>query len=141
MSMSIAGRPRLAAVMLVFLLMAGCAGQGTHLANPFAPTPPPAPPTKPAPAISMAGHWILASPQAGVCGMNFEGKPGATSGAIHPEGGCPGKFFTSRHWALDKGTLVIRDHKDRPLARLTWSEPKVSFVGKAVSGLQVSLAR
>ena len=89
----------------------------------------------------MTGRWILASPQAGVCGMNFTGKAGATSGAIHPEGGCPGNFFTSRHWQLEGPTLVILDHKNDTLAQLTWSEPRVSFVGNAVSGLEVSLAR
>lgn len=95
------------------------------------PTPPPVP---------MAGRWILASPNDGMCGMNFGSTPGAGEGTIAPEGGCPGKFFTSRKWTFEQGSLVIRDHTGQPLAQLAMAEPG-RFEGQATSGISVSLAR
>ncbi len=43
----------------------------------------------------------------------------APDGTIAPEGGCPGKFFTSRKWTYDQGGLIMRDHTGQPLAQLT----------------------
>ena len=45
-------------------------------------------------------------------------KEGPKEGTIAPEGGCPGNFFTSRHWTLENGTLTIADHQFKPLAQL-----------------------
>ena len=66
----------------------------------------------------MAGRWILTAPNAPSCGMNFAGAPGAREGTVSPEGGCPGKFFLSRRWALEQDALVINDDENNPLARL-----------------------
>jgi hypothetical protein len=89
----------------------------------------------------MAGRWLLASPSGGVCGMAFTPGADAASGKIAPEGGCPGKFFTSRQWSFDQGALVISDHKDRTLARLAAAGPTGPFEGQAASGISVTLSR
>jgi hypothetical protein len=93
-----------------------------------------------APLAEMAGRWVLGSPGAGQCSMTFTGAPGAVEGTIAPEGGCPGKFFTSRRWVFDQDALVIRNHTGEPLARLAVSSPG-HFDGQAASGETVSLAR
>ena len=71
----------------------------------------------------MAGRWVLASPGAGHCGMNFAGAAGAREGTIAPEGGCPGRFFTSRRWALEQNAVIIRNHAGEMLAQLNVAEP------------------
>ncbi len=87
----------------------------------------------------MAGRWILAAPNAPTCGMNFGGAPGAQRGTIAPEGGCPGNFFTSRHWTLDQGVLMIDDEENQPLAQLTFAGGR--FEGRATAGMAVTLTR
>lgn len=71
--------------------------------------------------------------------MNFGGTPGAQQGSIFPEGGCPGNFFTSRHWRLDQGTLVIGDEDNQPLAMLTFAGGR--FEGQTTAGMAVTLTR
>jgi hypothetical protein len=122
-------RIRLAGI-LVAAMLAGCAG------SPFGDTAPTAPP---APTAEMAGRWILAAPNAPVCGLNFGGTPGAQGGRVVPEGGCPGNFFTSRHWRLDQGMLVIDDEENQPLAQLTFAGGR--FEGQAAAGMAVTLTR
>ena len=94
----------------------------------------------PLPAVNMAGRWVLATPGAGTCGMNFVATPGASEGAIAPEGGCPGRFFTSRHWALEHNAIVIRDHAGELLAQLDVADPG-RLEGQSATGEQVSLSR
>jgi len=130
---------RTVAILVPFAL-AGCTSDRVF-PNPFAPTPAAAPPAPAAPAINMAGRWLLASPDGRLCGMNFTAAPGATQGRIAPEGGCPGNFFTSRQWELDQGALVIYDHKEQTLARLAASTPPGRFEGTAASGIAVNLSR
>ena len=60
-------------------------------------------------------------------------------GTIAPEGGCPGKFFTSRKWTYEQGSLVMRDHNGQPLAQLSGTGS--NFEGKAVTGEPVMLTR
>jgi hypothetical protein len=138
MPMSIVSRASAVAVVLLSGLLCGCAGDGSYAANPFAP---PAPPRPAAPAIDMNGRWTLASPEGGTCAMTFSAKPGTAEGAIAPEGGCPGQFYTSRHWALDQTGLSIINHKDETLAHLAMSSPPGQFQGRAVSGITVTLSR
>jgi hypothetical protein len=92
--------------------------------------------------VNMAGRWMLSSPNRGQCGMNFSGGAKATEGAIAPEGGCPGKFFTSRRWTFENGNIIIRDHNGEQLAEL---QPAVSggrwFEGQATTGERVMLTR
>lgn len=94
----------------------------------------------PLPAVEMAGRWVLATPGAGYCSMNFAGAAGAREGTIAPEGGCPGKFFTSRRWAIEQNAVVIRNHAGEMLAQLNVTEPS-RLEGQAANGEQVSLTR
>ncbi len=110
----------------------------TPLGSPGAAGGPRAAPQQP--AIEMAGRWVLASPGSGFCGMNFGSAPGAIEGTIAPEGGCPGKFFTSRKWVFEQNALVIRNHAGEPLAQLSAAEPG-RLEGRATSGEQISLTR
>jgi hypothetical protein len=144
MPMQSTNGPAAAAVLLATVMLAGCTTERTGFADPFAPVAPaPVAAAKPAPPpVNMAGRWILAGTNGGQCGMNFTAAPGASSGKIAPEGGCPGNFFTSRQWAFEQGALVIYNHKDQTLARLAMS-PSMGgqFDGTAVSGLVVHLSR
>ncbi len=116
---------------------AALAGCGSMLTTSDPPPPPPPPPTaqpaaRPAatpPPVDMVGRWQFAS-TAGSCAMVFEATPGSGEGTIAPQGGCPGKFFTSRRWAYEHEMLIIRDHKGEPLARLAFSAP-ARFEGQA----------
>jgi hypothetical protein len=93
-----------------------------------------------APPVNVAGRWLLSSPGRGGCTMTFSAtSPSAVSGVIAPQGGCPGKFFTSRKWAYDTGGLVIQDHTGAPLARL--STAGAGFDGTASAGEPVTLTR
>jgi Protease inhibitor Inh len=121
---------RAAAGVLVAWLLAGCAG------SPFGGATPVAEATL---DVDMTGRWILATPNAPSCGMNFAGAPGALAGTVEPEGGCPGRFYTSRRWTLDKGTLTINDDENQPLARLTFTDNR--YDGQAAAGTPVTLTR
>jgi hypothetical protein len=88
----------------------------------------------------MRGRWMLSSPGRGTCVMNFGGNAGAAEGTIAPEGGCPGNFFTSRRWTLEANSLVIRDHKGEPLARLA-AGAQGGFDGQSAGGEPIALAR
>ena len=126
--------------------LAGCSGDRL-MGSPASEPPPPPPPVRPAakaapapPPIDMAGRWQLASTAGGACAMTFAATPGSGEGSIAPEGGCPGKFFTSRRWIYEQDALVIRDHKGDPLARLAYSPP-ARFEGQATAGETVTLTR
>ena len=121
---------RVAGGVVVALMLAGCAG------SPFGGATPAA---APAPTGDMTGRWILSTPNAPSCGMNFAGAPGAHEGTIEPEGGCPGKFFTSWHWTLEQSALTINDHENQPLAHLTVADDR--FEGQATAGMPVTLNR
>jgi hypothetical protein len=84
-----ADNPRRWGVLIAWLLT-GCAG------GPFGDSAPAAALT----GDNMVGRWFLAAPNGPPCGMSFGGAPGAQQGTVTPDGGCPGKIFTSRHWAL-----------------------------------------
>jgi hypothetical protein len=130
---------RASTLVLTMLCLAGCGGMGSFSVPGFGSSPPPA--EEPAaPAASMAGRWLLTSPGRGQCLMTFgTAAPGAVQGTIAPQGGCPGKFFTSRKWGLEQGSLVMRDHTGKPLAQL--SGEGAQFDGKATSGEPVTLTR
>ena len=83
---------------------------------------------------------LLNSPGRGQCTMTFGAAASDTGeGTIAPQGGCPGKFFTSRKWTLEQGSLVVRDHNGKPLAQL--SGGGAQFDGKAANGEPVTLTR
>jgi hypothetical protein len=92
------------------------------------------------PVASMAGRWLLNSPGRGQCVMTFSAPAGNSGeGTVAPQGGCPGKFFTSRKWAFQQGELILRDHTGKPLAQ--FAGEGAQFEGKATSGEPVTLTR
>ena len=123
---------RVAGGVFIALMLAGCTGEHFSFGGSAPEAPPP-------PNAVMAGRWMLAAPNAPACGMNFGGAPGASEGTIAPEGGCPGKFFLSRHWASEQGALVINDEENQPLAHLNLADGR--FVGQSTAGTPVTLAR
>lgn len=128
---------RISTVLLALLSLAGCGGGGLSLSGSSA-APEVAAPA--APPVSLAGKWLLSSPGRGQCRMTFgSAGPNAAEGTIAPEGGCPGKFFTSRKWTYDQAGLTMRDHNGQPLAQLAGSGG--AFEGKATAGEQVTLTR
>lgn len=72
--------------------------------------------------------------------MTFAGLAGGKDGTIAPEGGCPGKFFTSRKWAFERNAVIIRNHAGEFLAQLAVTEP-TRLVGQTATGEQVTLTR
>jgi Protease inhibitor Inh len=124
---------RIAGRLVIMLTLAGCAGQQLSLGEAAAPA-------APAAAVDMAGRWQLSAPNSPPCGMHFSGGPGIHTGAIQPEGGCPGQFFTARHWQLSKdGQLTIDDYQMNPLAELQFGQGL--FTGKSNAGRTVTLSR
>jgi hypothetical protein len=121
---------RVAGCIIAVMMVAGCAG------NPLSEATAPVAPTQP---LIMNGRWILTTPNAPSCGMNFAGAAGGQDGTIAPEGGCPGNFYTSRHWTLAQGRLTIDAQNNQPLAQLTFADGR--FEGKATAGLALTLSR
>ena len=128
---------RASALILALLVLAGCSGMGLDAGRSNA-APEVAPPTPP--QVDLAGRWLLSSPGRGQCHMTFgSSAPTAVEGTIKPEGGCPGKFFTSRKWTHDQAGLTLRDHTGQPLAQLAGEGG--GFQGKATSGEPIALMR
>jgi hypothetical protein len=130
------------ALLLAALCVSSCGSVDvTGLSGSAEPTgaqPAPAQPSPP--PVNLAGRWLLSSPGRGQCNMTFSAaSPAAADGMIAPEGGCPGKFFTSRKWTYDAFGLVIRDHTGASLARL--SAAGAGFDGKGAAGEPVTLMR
>jgi len=123
-------------ILLSATLLAGCwdIGRPAVESTTMNPAPTVAPPT------DLAGKWMLTSPGAGSCTMNFDGPPGAIEGTIAPAGGCPFNFFTSRKWNYVTGGLIIRDHKAEVLAQLAPIGP-LRYEGKTSDGQDVMLTR
>ena len=118
---------RIAWGILLTGMLAGCAGAPLGETTPAAA------------AADMTGRWILAAPNAPTCGMNFNGAAGAQQGSVAPEGGCPGNFYTGRHWSLNGGTLTIVDDQNQTLASFTRAGN--GFEGQATTSMPVTLSR
>jgi hypothetical protein len=88
---------------------------------------------------SMPGRWTLSVPNAQSCALEFTGTPGARSGKVAPDGGCPGGFYLSRRWAMEGSALTITDDQSRPLAQ--FKPNGVRFEGQSAAGTPVRLAR
>jgi Protease inhibitor Inh len=131
------GRTAISAALLVavFAILPGCASNQPPPEAAAAPPPPP-PPTPP--PVDLSGRWRLSQVGAAGCFMNFGGTAGAAQGTIAPEGGCPGKFFTSRTWTFERGLLIIRDHKSEALAQLSFANGR--FNGQANGGAELTLS-
>jgi hypothetical protein len=122
------------------LSLAACVSNGTTTGANLGPSGAAGPTAGPGIASAdVAGRWTLSSSAGGSCAMTFVAGAGG-DGAVRPEGGCPGKFFTSRKWSLEGGAMVIRNHNNEPLARLTAVSPS-RYEGQLSSGQQLSLVR
>ena len=120
---------RVAIGFLVVLTLTACAGEQLSLDSPA-----------PAPAdSSIPGRWMLSAPNAPSCGLELGGAPGARSGKVAPDGGCPGSFYMSRRWALEGGALTITDDQNRLLAQFKSAGPH--FEGQSAAGTPITLAR
>jgi hypothetical protein len=125
---------KVAGGVLIACLLAGCTGSGISLSN-----TPPAAAQQPPPPAGMRGRWELSAPNAPSCGMYFGGAPDAKQGSIAPEGGCPGRFFTSRAWVKTDTGLTINDDQGNPLGQL--APAANGFEGQATGGMPVTLTR
>ncbi len=126
------------ALLLAALTLADCSGDRVGGWMNSSSTPAPAEPA--APPVAIAGVWTFSQPGRGQCRMTFgSAAPNATEGTIAPQGGCPGKFYMSRKWSFEGGSLVMRDHNGQPLAEL--ASAGATFEGKATSGDAVTLLR
>jgi hypothetical protein len=86
----------------------------------------------------LAGRWRFTAVGGGACFMKFGADVGAVQGSVAPEGGCPGKYFTSRKWTFEHDALIIRNHKDEPLAQLSFANGR--FLGRE-GNVALSLTR
>ena len=132
----------LLATLLLGAFLGACSGTlfPTSYELPGMGNTPSPPAAAAAPSTNLAGRWMLAQPGKGQCIMTFGAQPGATEGTIAPQGGCPGKFFTSRKWTSDTSGLVIRDHNAEPLAQLSGKDGG-RFEGQAATGEAITLSR
>ena len=119
--------PRALAACLA-LLLAGCAGGQSLLSSASTPA-----------LGDMNGRWVLTAPKAPPCTTTFAGGTGALTGTIAPDGGCPERFFLSRHWSIDANGLTISDDEAKPLGTLTFSGGQ--FSGTSAAGTPVTLTR
>ncbi len=128
---------RVAGGLIIILTLAGCAGQGLSLSSLEGDTTATPPPKQ----VNMAGRWRLTEPGAPSCGLHFGGGPGIRDGAIQPEGGCPGGFFTARHFELSKDgqRLNIDDYQMNLLAHMSLKNGV--FRGTSNAGKTVTLSR
>lgn len=122
-----------AGAALSAIALAGCAG-GAGTSSFLSDRPPPG-----AADLTMVGRWMLAAPNAPACGLNFTAKPGATEGAVVPEGGCPERFFTSRRWTLQQSALTISDDEKNALGQFILGAD--GFEGKSNAGTPLTLTR
>ena len=119
---------RRAATACLGLVLAGCAGGQSLLSSASTPAP-----------DDMNGRWVLSAPSAPSCAMTFAGGPGALGGTISPEGGCPERFFLSRHWSIGENGLTVSDEDMKPLGTFAFSGGQ--FSGTSAGGTPVKLTR
>lgn len=117
----------------------GCTAERAGLAKPEPVSIAPAAPALTPPPVAMAGRWRLSSPGAGGCAVTFAAQAGAAEGALAPEGGCPGNFYTSRKWSFEGAALILRDHTGKSLGQLTFADGR--FEGQSSGGQAITLAR
>ncbi len=133
---------RASVLILALLALAGCGSDRMSGGFDWAGSKPvPAAPAQPSPPpVNLAGRWLLSSPGKGQCHMTFAAaSPAAVDGTIRPEGGCPGKFFTSRKWSYSESGLTLSDHNGQSLAQL--SSTGATFEGTAAGGEPITLLR
>ena len=114
--------------MLVILTLTGCAGERVPLESASAQK-----------GLTIPGRWILSTTNAPTCGLEFGGAASGRTGSISPDGGCPGKFYTSRHWSMDDGAITIADAENQPLAHFRLVGDR--YEGQSTSGTPMTLSR
>ena len=121
---------------LLAACVGGCGGgisRGGSTAGPAATA------SIPSPAPSdLAGRWTLAGDAGRSCGISLVA--GASEGAVRPEGGCPGNFYTSRKWTYEGNQLVLRDHTGAPLGQMRLAGTG-RYEGQSTTGQSISLTR
>ncbi len=110
---------------LIVLALQGCAGEQLSTASPTDET--------------VLGRWLLTTSNAPPCGIELDGAPGARTGKVAPDGGCPGNFYMSRRWAMGVGTLTIANDRNEVLAQ--FKPAGRQFEGQSAAGTPVTLAR
>ena len=128
---------RASLLMLALPALAACSGVGGFSLSDSSSAAAPAQPA--AVPADLAGRWMLSSPGRGQCRVTLGAPPNATEGTVAPEGGCPGKFFTSRKWSYEQGGIVLRDHNGKVLAQFAGNGN--AFSGQAATGEPVTLSR
>lgn len=137
--MTVSARTAFFAWPAVAVLAAAAAGCSTGRVTTNTPPPAAAPVRSAAPA-DMAGRWALTGMGA-TCAANLTVSAAPGEGAVRPEGGCGGSFYTTRKWTFEDNALFLRDHTGKPLARLTL-QGAGRFEGETTAGGQhVSLVR
>jgi len=114
--------------ILVLLTLTGCAGDRTPLES--------SPTQK---DLTIPGRWILSTTNAPSCGLEFGGAASGRAGSVSPDGGCPGKLYTSRRWSMDDGAIMITDGENQPLAHFRLVGDR--YEGRSASGTPMTLSR
>jgi len=141
---------RAGALVATTMLAAGSGAFANDLLPSLVPTPiarffaaPPSGVADSMPPVAqpdLAGRWMLDASGVGFCYVSFSGRPGALSGLISPESGCPAALFASRRWIADPSGVTIADARGAPLARLH-PVRRGRFEGEADAGRWVSMTR
>jgi hypothetical protein len=114
--------------VLVVLTLTGCAGGRVPLESASTQKD-----------LTIPGRWILSTANAPACGLEFRGATGGRAGSISPDGGCPGKFYTSRRWSMDDGAITITDAESQPLAYFRLVGDR--YEGQSANGTPMTLSR
>jgi hypothetical protein len=114
--------------VLVVLTLTGCAGERAVLES--------APTQK---DLTIPGRWTLSSANAPSCGLEFGGAASGRAGSVSPDGGCPGKIYTSRRWSTDDGAITITDKENQPLAHFRLVGDR--YEGQSTTGIPMTLSR
>jgi len=121
-------RARTTSGVLVVLTLTGCAGDRVPFESASTQKD-----------LTIPGRWILSTANAPTCGLEFRGAAGGRAGSISPDGGCPGKFYTSRRWSMDGGAITITDAESQPLAYFRLVGDR--YEGQSANGTPITLSR
>src|SRR5215510_12134485 len=121
-------RARTTSGVLVVLTLTSCAGDRVPLESASTQKD-----------LTIPGRWILSTANAPTCGLEFRGAAGGRAGSISPDGGCPGKFYTSRRWSMDGGAITITDAESQPLAYFRLVGDR--YEGQSANGTPITLSR
>jgi hypothetical protein len=109
-------------------MLTGCAGERVPLESTYTQKD-----------LTIPGRWTLSTANAPTCGLQFGGAASGRTGSVSPDGGCPGKFYTSRRWSMDDGAITITDAENQPLAHFRLVGDR--YEGQSTSGTPMTLSR